>query len=536
VFTLALQPDGKVLIGGNFTIYNSNFAASDYVMRLNADGTRDTSFNAGGSGANNIVRALAVQANGKILIGGIFTAYNGDTAASDCVMRLNADGTRDTTFNTNGTGVNSIVYVVALQPEGKVLIGGYFTAYNGDFAVSDSIMRLLAPPPNTAPVASATPNPATTGEDTPIQLTLNGTDSDDDSLIFTITGQPGHGSLSSVSTPNCAPVNNCTATITYTPILNYNGPDFFKFKANDGTEDSAEITVSINVNSPPTPTWTARDIAVGGDNKLRGLWSHTDGRATLWTVSPVDGGFEFNRSYGPYHGWTAKAIAAGADDKTRALWTHADGSAALWVVSPADGNLEFNTTYGPYSNWTASDLAVGADNKLRVLWTHTDGRVALWVVLADGSLEVNDTYDPYEGWSARALAAGADNKFRLLWANVDGRAALWTLGAERSFEFNGTYGPYGGWTPGDIAVGSDNQTRALWTHTDGRAALWVVRADASLAFNHTYGPYSGWSCQALGAGPDNLLRALWTHTDGRAALWVVGDDGNLQFNYTYGPY
>jgi len=292
----------------------------------------------------------------------------------------------------------------------------------------------------------------------------------------------------------------------------------------------------LNDDSPPTPTWTARDIAVGGDNKLRGLWTHTDGRAALWTVSPVDGSFEFNRSYGPYQGWTAKAIAAGTDNKTRALWTNADGRAALWVVSPADGNLEFNATYGPYSNWTATDLAVGADNKLRVLWRHTDGRAALWVVGANGSLEVNDTYGPYSGWSAQALAAGADNKFRVLWANVDGRAALWTLGADRSFEFNGTYGPYGGWTVRDIAVGSDNQTRALWTHTDGRAALWVVRADESLAFNSTYGPYSGWSCEALAAGTDNLLRALWTHTDGRAALWVVGADGNLQFNSTYGPY
>jgi hypothetical protein len=197
----------------------------------------------------------------------------------------------------------------------------------------------------------------------------------------------------------------------------------------------------LNDDSPPTPTWTARDIAVGGDNKLRGLWTHTDGRAALWTVSPLDGSFEFNRSYGPYQGWTAKAIAAGADNKTRALWTHTDGRAALWVVSPTDGNLEFNATYGPYSNWTATDLTVGADNKLRVLWTQTDGRAALWVVGADGSLEVNDTYGPYGGWSAQALAAGADNKFRVLWANVDGRAALWTLGADRSFEFNGTYGP-----------------------------------------------------------------------------------------------
>ena len=299
---------------------------------------------------------------------------------------------------------------------------------------------------------------------------------------------------------------------------------------------TGNYTLSLTGNTPPSATWRARDIAVGGDNKLRALWTNTDGRAALWTVSPSNGGFESNRSYGPFAGWTAKAITAGLDNKTRILWTNADGRAALWVISPADGNLEFNISYGPYSNWTATDLAVGADNKLRVLWTHTDGRAVLWVVRGDGSLEVNDTYGPYVGWSARSLAVGSDNKFRVLWTNSDGRAALWTLNADRSFEFNRIYGPYSGWTARDVAVGSDNQTRALWTHADGRAALWVVRGDGDLAFNIGYGPYNGWGCQALAAGSDNLLRALWTNTDGRAALWVVGPNGDLVFNYTYGPY
>src|SRR5436190_24161449 len=64
-----------------------------------AGGDIDTTFNAGGAGADNGVFSVAVQPDGKIVIGGQFTSYNGDPAASDEVMRLNADGTRDTTFN-----------------------------------------------------------------------------------------------------------------------------------------------------------------------------------------------------------------------------------------------------------------------------------------------------------------------------------------------------------------------------------------------------------------------------------------------------
>src|SRR5262252_614588 len=65
-----------------------------------ADGGLDASFNPGGSGTDQEVRAVAVQADGKIIIGGAFTSYNGDASVSHFLMRLNADGTRDPSFNT----------------------------------------------------------------------------------------------------------------------------------------------------------------------------------------------------------------------------------------------------------------------------------------------------------------------------------------------------------------------------------------------------------------------------------------------------
>ena len=144
VYAVALQPDGKIIIGGNFTNYNGNTAASDFVVRLNANGTPDTSFNPGGAGANSSVYAVAVQPDGKIIIGGLFTRYNGNTAASDHVARLNANGTLDTSFNPGGAGTNSYVYAVAVQPDGKILIAGTFDSYNGDDAASDNVARLNA--------------------------------------------------------------------------------------------------------------------------------------------------------------------------------------------------------------------------------------------------------------------------------------------------------------------------------------------------------------------------------------------------------
>lgn len=122
---LALQPDGKPIIGGFFTtVAGQNFR---YVARLQSNGTLDPSF-ATGTNLNNTVRAVALQGDGKVLIGGDFTAYN--TTNRNRVARLNPDGSLDTSFNP-GTGADGTVNVILVQSDGKILIGGTFGNVNG---------------------------------------------------------------------------------------------------------------------------------------------------------------------------------------------------------------------------------------------------------------------------------------------------------------------------------------------------------------------------------------------------------------------
>ncbi len=125
VTAIVLQSDGKMIIGGNFTTYNGT--GRNRVARLNADGTLDTSFNLG-TGANNPVNAIALQPDGKIVIGGAFISYNGVSQVR--IARLNADGSPDTGFNPFSLGANNLVRTIALQPDGKIIIGGDFTSYN----------------------------------------------------------------------------------------------------------------------------------------------------------------------------------------------------------------------------------------------------------------------------------------------------------------------------------------------------------------------------------------------------------------------
>ncbi len=128
VWTMAEQADGKIITAGAFNLYNGSSANN--IARLNTDGSKDPLFNPGGSGINGGVWAMALQSDGKIILGGngSFTSYNG--VVSNRIVRLNDDGTIDPTFIT-GTGFNSAVRGMAIQSDGKIIIGGDFTTYNG---------------------------------------------------------------------------------------------------------------------------------------------------------------------------------------------------------------------------------------------------------------------------------------------------------------------------------------------------------------------------------------------------------------------
>jgi uncharacterized delta-60 repeat protein len=124
---ILFQPDGKIICGGLFTKYRGTTTFNN-IIRLNTDGSRDTGFTIG-TGFNGRVWGLALQSDGKIIAVGEFTTYSGVTA--NRIVRLNTNGTIDTSFNSGGSGFNNNVYAVALQSDGKIICGGAFTNYNG---------------------------------------------------------------------------------------------------------------------------------------------------------------------------------------------------------------------------------------------------------------------------------------------------------------------------------------------------------------------------------------------------------------------
>ena len=126
---VAVQPDGKILVGGSFTTVGSGATTYQRVVRLNTDGTIDTSFR--NPAFNNSVNALAVQSDGKIVVGGGFTSVNSNTNTYtyNRAARLNADGSLDTSFAD--PNFNTLVNAILVKGDGKILFGGNFISAGG---------------------------------------------------------------------------------------------------------------------------------------------------------------------------------------------------------------------------------------------------------------------------------------------------------------------------------------------------------------------------------------------------------------------
>ena len=167
-----------------------------------------------------------------------------DTPASGTLVATDVDGDALTyAIVANGTKGSAAITNVATgaftyTPNPNANGTDSFTFKAHDVAVDSNTatVTVTITAVNDAPVASD--QAVTTNEDTAKAITLSATDVEGSALTYTIGTGPTHGTLSGVA-----------PTVTYTPAANYNGPDSFTFKANDGALDSNVATVTITVTS-----------------------------------------------------------------------------------------------------------------------------------------------------------------------------------------------------------------------------------------------------------------------------------------------
>jgi uncharacterized delta-60 repeat protein len=257
IYAIALQPDGKMVVAGYLSGPNGH---ANEVVRFNANGSPDATF-VPGTGPLGGVSEVAVQPDGKVLIGGSFTAFNG--TPRNRIARLNANGSLDIGFNP-GTGPDGNISALALQADGAVLIGGDFVTVNG--VLRPRVARLYGdslPPP-------ATFAAWVTGFGLSGAAAAPDADPDDDGLAsgieFVLSGNPtlpASSSLPALTTSggnvvitfprdDASEVNGMTLTVeSGTDLVSW--PAVFTIGPNTAAS-SPGVTIVENGNAPDTIT------------------------------------------------------------------------------------------------------------------------------------------------------------------------------------------------------------------------------------------------------------------------------------------
>jgi uncharacterized delta-60 repeat protein len=510
VSALALQSDGKVIVGGSFTTFGAT--AAGRIIRLNADGTRDATL-VTGTGFDNNVTTLALYSDGRILVGGNFATYDG--VSSRGLARLSAAGVRDSAIPV-GTGLGTVAFSMAIQSDGKILLGGQFISYNGSTA-----NRLLRIDGTTGAIDTSLSVP----------LASNGINN----TVRAVALQAGSGRI--------------LVGGAFTVVGTDTRFGFARFNT-DGTLDS--VAPSIR---EPGQVWALAPVA-GGKFIIGGFFSHLGGVATPGNLARLDASGALDTSF---------AIGAGANNVVAAITRQGDGKLLVGgsftsfagtnvnrlVRLAVDGALDM-----PFIN----SIGTGASGQINAIALAPDGRIAIGGTFAtfngatvnrvarlnsDGLLDSAFAAANGTGFSSTvsitSLAVQPDGRV------VAGGSAGTLNGVPQAGTFNAA--PFnglvrllaGGGADSSFAVGSGfalntsqiNGTlgiRSLVLQPDGRllvggvftsynglAASCIARLETTGAFDHSF---------AIGSGFNTWVDELLLQPDGS----VIAAGGFSSFN------
>jgi uncharacterized delta-60 repeat protein len=364
VRSIAVQADGKILAGGLFTTLSPNGGGAvtrNRIARLETDGRLDQTLNLNTVG--DYVTATAVQADGKILIGGSFSTVLGVTRNN--IARLNTDGTLDAAFNPNA---DFAVHSIAVQADGKILTGGFFFNIGGQ--PRNHIARLNA---TTGAADSFDPNASSTVYALAVQSDGNILAAGD---FTSIGGQ----------------TRNRIARLNPTTGL----ADSFNPNANDRIYS---ITVQTDGKILASGLFTTLSPN-GGPPVTRNHIARLNPDGTL------DNAFDPNAN-GNVHSFVVQAdgrIVAGG------LFTSIGGQTRQ-NIARLDGTTGLADSCNPYANERIYSIAVQADGKILVsgVFTSIGGQTRNHIARLDATC-MADPFDPNANGNVQSIAVQADGK------------------------------------------------------------------------------------------------------------------------------
>ena len=424
VYSIAVQADGKILAGGFFNGANSiGGAARNYIARLNATTGLADSFDPNVNGA--IVFAIAVQADGKILVGGNFTTLSpngGATVTRNRVARLETDGRLDQTLNLSIVG--GWVTATAVQPDGKILIAGRFSSVLG--VTRNDIARL-----NT---------------DGTLDMAF---DPNADLDVYSLAVQPDGKIL----------VGGAFDFIGAVPRNR-----IARLDATTGAADSFDP----NANSYVYGIAVQADgkIVVGGAfTTLSPNGGAAVTRNRIARLDPVTGAPD---SFDPNANATVTAIAVQADGKILAgggfSGANSIGGAMRNRMARLDGATGLADSFNPNANIDVDAIAVQADGKILAGggFTTIGGATRHYIARLDATTGAADSFDPNASDPVVSMVVQADGKI-LAAGLFNGANSIGGQTRNRIARLDPTTGLADSWDPN-----ANNQVQSIAVQADGK--------------------------------------------------------------------
>lgn len=528
VYGVAIQPDGKILAVGAFS--NFSGVARSRIARLNTDGSIDNTFTPG-TGANNTLNAVAVYPDGKIAIGGDHTFYDG--LPMRYVSRLNSDGTPDTGFG-GGTSPNAQVRCLAVQADGNLVIGGDFTVLGGTTAVS-RIARLLAN-------GTRDTSFPVTGPDGPVHCICN---LPDRRMVFGGAFSTFHGSAR--ANIACTDLYGNLDSSSFWPFTSANSPVFCatvtkeqkilvggQFTAFDGQTKNRVARLrqsgfvdggfrTGNIVSSGFP-WTVtvqsneRLLLGGGFSQIWGFTAYSVGR--LFANGQHDSSLNsYNPTVGGYPYVTV--ILPNGNLVVAGSFSSINGvprnNIARLLGNDGSGDFSFNPGAG--SNGPIYAVSLQSDGKLVIggAFSSFDGAARGNIARVSSNGALDTLFAPNTDGTVRTLATLPDGKILLggTFLNVAGAPRSRIARVNPDGSIDTTFNP---------GSGPNNEVDALAVQHDGKVLIagpfTSVGGTTRNGIARLNADGSLDTSFDAGAGPGDLIRSMAIQTDGR--ILVVG--------------
>ena len=345
---------------------DGDFNGSDsFTVKAN-DGTVDSSSNATISITVNPVNDPPTATAGSETVDEddsvVITLAGTDVDTSDLTFAIVSGPTSGGLSGISGNGAGqtaTVTYTPTADYNGADSFT--FTVNDGTTTSAAATVSITVDPVEDPPTATA--GSETVDEDDSVVITLAGADVDGDALTFAISAGPTSGGLSGISGNGVGQ----TATVTYTPTADYNGPDSFDFTVNDGTTTSAAATVSITVNAvndPPAAVDETYDAF--GNTELIVVTDLTEPTPVLRGPGVrIQGTVVGNDTDGDGDTLTATAASGQATAQGGAVDIQADGT---FVYTPAVGSTTTDTFTYTVTDGTANDTGTVTINLSNMIW------------------------------------------------------------------------------------------------------------------------------------------------------------------------